>query len=119
MSKTISVRLPDDLYEILIEFKKQHGVSIADVVITGILSQVQPAKIKPCYPMADTEKTLVGAPGETVYIPDPVKPAKQPKQSVSKAAAPIVEAMLSGIKSKVTVQHHPTCTCAMCKLSKV
>jgi len=53
--------------------------------------------------------------GATVYEPEPVKHAKAHKQSASKQAQPIVNAMLSGIKARPTVAHHPTCTCAMCK----
>jgi len=64
--------------------------------------------------MPNTEKSLVGVPGETVYEPYPVKPAKQPKQSASKAAQPIVNNLLSGIVKRPTVKHHPTCKCAMC-----
>lgn len=51
--------------------------------------------------------------GATVYEPDPVKPVKTPK--VSSKAAPIVKGLLSGIKRVPTVQHHPQCTCSMCK----
>ena len=53
--------------------------------------------------------------GATVYEPEPVRTGKQPKQSASRQAQPIVNAMLSGIKARPTVAHHPTCTCAMCK----
>ena len=53
--------------------------------------------------------------GATVYEPDPVRPAKQPKVSASKAIQPIVKAMLSGIVKQPTVSHHPCCTCGICK----
>jgi len=56
--------------------------------------------------------------GDTIYEPDPVKPVKQPKVSVSKAVQPLVNAMLSSVKRSPTVQHHPTCGCAMCKPAK-
>ena len=53
--------------------------------------------------------------GATVYEPDPVRPAKQPKVSASKAIQPIVKAMLSGIVKQPTASHHPCCTCGICK----
>ena len=53
--------------------------------------------------------------GATVYVPDPVRPAKQPKVSASKAIQPIVKAMLSGIVKQPTVSHHPCCNCGVCK----
>jgi hypothetical protein len=52
---------------------------------------------------------------DTIYEPDPVKQVKAPKLSASKQAAPIVKALLSGIKRSPTVSHHPTCSCGMCK----
>ncbi len=52
--------------------------------------------------------------GSTVYIPDPVKPVKQPRVKLN--AAPLVSAMLSKIGEKrPVVPHHATCTCGMCK----
>ena len=53
--------------------------------------------------------------GATVYVPDPVRPAKQPKVSASKAIQPIVKAMLSGIVKQPTASHHPCCLCGVCK----
>ena len=53
--------------------------------------------------------------GATVYVPDPVRPAKQPKVSASKAIQPIVKAMLSGIVKQPTASHHPCCNCGVCK----
>ena len=53
--------------------------------------------------------------GATVYEPDPVRPAKQPKVSASKAIQPIVKAMLSGIVKQPTASHHPCCNCGVCK----
>jgi len=53
--------------------------------------------------------------GATVYVPDPVRPAKQPKVSASKAIQPIVKAMLSGIVKQPTANHDPCCNCGVCK----
>ena len=53
--------------------------------------------------------------GETVYEPDPVKLPKAPKISASKAVSPIVSQLLAGVKKVSTIQHYPTCACAMCK----
>ena len=50
---------------------------------------------------------------DTVYIPDPARPVKQPK--ASSKAAPIVKSLLSGIVKQPTVSHHPQCSCACCK----
>jgi hypothetical protein len=52
---------------------------------------------------------------DTIYEPGPVKPAKAPKQSVSKAVQPVVAATLSGIVKQPTVSHHPQCSCGVCK----
>ena len=60
----------------------------------------------------ESVKSIVGSPGDTIYEPDPVK---QPKQSASKQAQPIVNAMLSGISKRPLVPHHPRCMCAVCK----
>ena len=66
----------------------------------------------PCQSMPEHAKSLE-SPLDTVYVPNPVRPVKQPKPKTN--AAPIVNAMLSGVKARPTVAHHPTCTCAMCK----
>jgi len=36
MSKSVHYRLPDELYEDLVEYAKKEGVSVTDVVIAGI-----------------------------------------------------------------------------------
>lgn len=116
MSKKIECRLPDELYADLKEYAGKEGVTITDIVIAGINSQMQPCVTMPALP-----KSPVASPGEvnksidTIYEPDPVKPAKAPKVSVSKQAAPIVAALLSSISKQPTVPHHPCCICAMCK----
>ena len=71
---------------------------------------------QPCQSMPALPIVPVASPGDTIYEPDPVKPAKAPKVSVSKQAVPIVAALLSSISKQPTVSHHPLCTCAMCKL---
>ena len=110
MSKAISIRLPDQLLLDVQAYARSNGVSVTDVIISGLQAILQPVNTMP-----GTEIVAPGASGETVYVPDPVSPVKQPKQSASKQAQPIVNAMLSGIKARPTVAHHPTCTCAMCK----
>lgn len=51
--------------------------------------------------------------GATIYEPDDIQPARKRKQASN--AAPVVQAMLSKIKRDPIVQHHPGCTCAVCK----
>ena len=103
MSKKIECRLPDELYARLKEYVAKEGETVTDIVIAGINGQIRPVN----------EIVRPGASGETVYIPDPVKPAKAPKVST---AAPIVKAMLSGISKQSTVSHHPTCKCGICSM---
>jgi len=60
------------------------------------------------------KKSFTDVSGETVYVPDPVKPIKQPKVSVSKQALPTVKTILAGISKQPTIQHHPQCRCGIC-----
>ena len=120
MSKAISIRLPDQLLEDVKAYAKGQGVGVTDIIIQGIHAILQPVNT-----IAETEIMSVKSLGsaespidtpdiaETVYIPDPVRPAKQPKGKTN--AAPIVNAMLSGISKRHTVTHHPQCKCGMCK----
>ena len=110
MSKAISIRLPDQLLLDVQAYARSNGVSVTDVIISGLQAILQPVNTMP-----GTEIVAPGASGETVYVPDPVSPVKQPKQSASKQAAPIVKAMLAGLSKRPTATHHPQCTCAMCK----
>ena len=110
MSKAISIRLPDQLLLDVQAYARSNGVSVTDVIISGLQAILQPVNTMP-----GTAIVTVIASGETVYVPDPVSPGKQPKQSASKQAQPIVNAMLSGVKARPTVAHHPTCMCAVCK----
>lgn len=65
--------------------------------------------------MAAPEIASVASSCDTVYEPDPVKPGKAPKISVSKQALPTVKALLLGVqRSKPTVAHHPQCKCGVC-----
>ena len=143
MSKAISIRLPDQLLLDVQAYARSNGVSVTDVIISGIQSQIyfrNTTEKPPCQSMPTPSKSPVASnsevekpaktpdkapePGKALpngyivksaYEPEPVRPVKQPKQSVSKAVQPIVKAMLSGVKARPTVAHHPTCTCAMCK----
>ena len=107
MSKAISIRLPDQLLLDVQAYARSNGVSVTDVIISGLQAILQPVNTMP-----GTAIVTVIASGEPVYVPGPVK---QPKQSASKQAQPIVNAMLSDIKARPTVAHHPTCMCAVCK----
>lgn len=73
------------------------------------------AKKPECHDKPVPEIVPVASPGDTIYEPDPVKPISPAKVSVSKAVAPVVNTLLSNIKRVPTVQHHPQCTCSMCK----
>jgi len=171
MSKKIECRLPDDLWKDLKEYAGKEGVTVTDIVIAGIQSQIysrNTTEKPPCQGMPVPSKSPVAVNSEvkkpakepepgtilpngyivksaqelraahklthpldicpgcqqfnnacvcgaTVYEPEPVKHAKAHKQSASKQAQPIVNTMLSGIKARPTVAHHPTCTCAVCK----
>ena len=73
----------------------------------------------PCQSMPEHAKSPVKASGsaesplDTVYVPNPVRPVKQPKPKTN--AAPIVKSLLSGISKQPTVSHHPCCNCGVCK----
>ena len=90
MSKAISIRLPDQLLLDVQAYARSNGVSVTDVIISGLQAILQPVNTMP-------------------------GPVKQPKQSASKQAQPIVNAMLSGISKRPLVPHHPRCMCAVCK----
>lgn len=106
MSKSVHYRLPEQLLLDTQVYAKVNGVTITDVIIMGLQAVLQGSQ--------SMAKSEIVVSGDTVYEPDPVKPVKQPKISVSKQAAPIVSAMLSGIRKQPTVQHHPQCKCTMC-----
>lgn len=108
MSKAISIRLDDQLLDDCKAWASKQGVTLTDMIIAGLLSQLQGSQA-----IAAPVIVHPGASCETVYIPDPVKPAKAPK--IKSNAAPVVSAMLSGISKRLTVTHHPTCTCGICK----
>mgnify|MGYP001172710393 CR=1 FL=1 len=119
MSKKIECRLPDDLYKNLKEYASKQGVTVTDIVIAGINSQIYglPGKAKnpPSNDKPVSEIVQSGASGETVYEPDPVKLPKAPKISASKTVSPIVSQLLAGISKQVLVAHALNCPCAMCK----
>ena len=71
-------------------------------------------KIVPVTSPGEAEKPA-GKPdiADTVYLPDPARPVKQPK--ASSKATPIVKSLLSGIVKQPTVSHHPCCSCGVCK----
>jgi uncharacterized protein YcsI (UPF0317 family) len=81
--------------------KKQSSISLPGVKIV-------PVEL-PCEP--DIGK-------DTIYEPDSVKPVKIKRRSVSKAVAPVVSSLLSTVKARPTVSHHPTCKCGMCLIYK-
>ena len=125
MSKATSIRLPDQLLLDVQAYARSNGVSVTDVIIAGIQSQIysrNTTEKPPCQGMPVPSKSPVASNSEVKKpaktpdkAPEPVKHAKAHKQSASKQAQPIVNAMLSGIKARPTVAHHPTCMCAMCK----
>ena len=96
MGMVRTLRLPDDLDEDVSKYLVEHKIKFTDLVIAGIRGQIH-------------ERFL----GDTVYEAGAVKPAKVKKRPVD--VAPIVNAMLSGVKVSPTVQHHPTCKCGVCK----
>ena len=119
MGRVRNLRLPDEMEAEVDKYLVDNKIKFTDLVISGVTSIIyqeskQPEK-RPVNTMPGTAIVTVIASGETVYVPDPVSPVKQPKQSASKQAQPIVNAMLSGIKARPTVAHHPTCMCAVCK----
>lgn len=104
MSKKIECRLPDDLYQDLKEYASKQGVTVTDIVIAGINGQIhglpEATEKPPSVSMPEPEIVAPGSSGETVYEPDPVKPAKTPKISASKQVQPIVNALLSGVRAE-------------------
>ena len=133
MSKKIECRLPDQLYADLKAKCHDNKITVTDAVISNITGwlyndngschdKAECAKTRgldkmaKCHDKPKSEIVPVSVHSETIYEPDPVKPVKTPK--VSSKAAPIVNGLLSGIKRAPTVQHHPQCSCGMCKPGK-
>jgi len=94
------------------------GYIVSNLQDTASTGKSETPEKQPSITMPDSSKSSMESPGDTVYEPDPVKPAKQPKVSPAKTAQPIVNSILSGIVKRATVSHHIQCTCAMCKPSK-
>jgi hypothetical protein len=140
MLKRIDARIPEELLNDIREAAKDEGVTVTDIMsecfrlyLTAKKEEeeinnreAEKAK-KPAYqPMPAPEIVAPASPGEaeksvsepdigkdTIYEPDPVRPAKQPKAKSN--AAPIVNALLSGVNASPTTAHHPLCSCAICK----
>lgn len=54
--KEITLRLPDDMYEALVQMKEETGIAVADLVIMAVLSQMN--KTTSTASMPDTDSTL-------------------------------------------------------------
>lgn len=104
MGRPRNLRLPEEMENDVDKYLIDNNVRFTDLVISGIAAIIYQNVKKPV-------KTIV-------YEPDPVKPVKPPKQSVSKQVAPVVANLLSDINRRVTIQHHPSCKCGMCSAHK-
>jgi hypothetical protein len=125
MGRVRNLRLPDEMEDDLDKYLVDNKVKFTDLVISAITPVIyEQGKKQPCKDMPEPAKSAVASPCEpdigkdTIYEPDPIRPVKIKRRSVSKAVAPVVSALLSNVKARPTVSHHPQCKCGMCLIYK-